>query len=401
MPALPLRLSRDRSGAGSFASGQAVPAGTREPGESPATTTTNRLPLDGIRVLDLSSFLAGPSAAAFLAEHGADVVKVEPPEGDPYRTYSISYLAVNQRKRSIALDLRQEGDRRRFEALAARADVLVENLRPGRLERLGLSAEALAAHNPVLVHCSVSAFGAAGAAADLPGFDPVFQSLSGLAAAQGGDSAPIVTNVAVHDTGTGALSALGVVAALYARFSRHGRGQRVHTSLAHTAAFAQFDAFTTYPGCPDSVTGAVDFPGPHPGRRYYRCLDGWVALACDRLDRIAELHSSLSGGSKAEHEDLVGVLESLTVDVVIAAAGRHGIAACPVLDREGEMWDEFLQANGFGHVVRHHLHGRMAVVRGFTSWSAGTPRAAASSEPGTHTEEVLAELGSEREADGR
>ncbi|WP_189094262.1 CaiB/BaiF CoA-transferase family protein [Nocardia jinanensis] len=405
MPDLPVRLSRDPGAVGSFAGGEATSgrAGTRPPDAAPAreTASPDRLPLHGIRVVDLSSFLAGPSTTAFLAQHGADVVKVEPPAGDPYRTYSISYLAVNQRKRSVALDLRRETDRETFRALAAQADVLVENLRPGRLERLGLSAESLEKANPALVHCSVSAFGSTGDAADLPGFDPVFQCLSGLAVAQGGASAPIVTNVAVHDTGTGALSALGIAAALYARFSGHGLGQRVHTSLAQTATFAQFDQFTEYPGHPDHLTGAVDFPGPHPGRRYHLCRDGWVALACDQRDRVVAMVAALSNSAQRDPAEIGALLEALTVQEAIATAVRHGVPACPVLDREGEMWDEYLRANGFGHVVRHHRHGRMAVVRGFATWSSGIPRESASTEPGDHTAEILAELGREQSAGGQ
>src|SRR5690606_2858866 len=151
------------------------------------------LPLAGIRVLDASTFLAAPFAASLLADFGADVVKVEPAAGDPYRAYPVSFIAVNQRKRGIALDLKKAEGAEVLRTLVRGADVLVENFRPSRLERVGLTPDSLHRENPGLVHCSVTAYGQDGSSADAPGFDPVFQSLSGMAAAQGGDGEPVIS----------------------------------------------------------------------------------------------------------------------------------------------------------------------------------------------------------------
>src|SRR5690606_24916848 len=148
-------------------------------------------PLEGIRVIDAATFLAAPLVASLLADHGAEVIKVEPRDGDPYRAFTLSFISVNQYKRGVVLDLGTDPGRETLLDLVRRADVLVENLRPGRLDKLGVGPEVLRRERPELVQCTVSAYGRAGAYATAPGFDPVFQSLSGMAAAQGGDSQPL------------------------------------------------------------------------------------------------------------------------------------------------------------------------------------------------------------------
>ena len=161
--------------------------------------------------------MAAPFASSLLADFGADVVKVEPAGGDPYRVYSASYTAVNQRKRAAALDLRKPDERGALLRLAADADVLVDNLRADSMTRLGLGDGVLAAAFPRLVRCSVSAYGRTGAFADLPGFDPVMQARSGMMLAQGGADDPVASVAPIHDVGTAALAALGILAALFAR----------------------------------------------------------------------------------------------------------------------------------------------------------------------------------------
>jgi crotonobetainyl-CoA:carnitine CoA-transferase CaiB-like acyl-CoA transferase len=221
-------------------------------------------------------FLAAPLSATVLADFGADVIRVEPPAGDTYRTYPLSFLAVNQRKRGMALDLGDPACGEIVHTLLASTDVLVENLRPPARARLGL-VDTTTRH-PHLVHCSVSAFGDAGRWADLPGFDPILQSMNGMARAQGGDGDPIVGSAGVNDVTTGALSALGILAALYWR-ERTGQGQRVRTSLAVGSAFTQAAEYTTWDGAPEPLRGGELFRGPAAGNRYYECADGWIATA--------------------------------------------------------------------------------------------------------------------------
>ncbi len=201
------------------------------------------LPLQGTRVVDVTSSLAGPSATQILAALGAEVVKVEPPGGDHARAWGppfwagegAMFLASNAGKRSLSVDL---GDPRGQEAvlrLADRADVFVQSLRPGAAERHGLGAEELRARNPRLVYCTIGAFGSRGPLASQPGYDPLLQAASGIMSVTGEDGRPPVrAGVSLIDIGTGVWAALGVVAALYER-ERTGAGRTLDVSLYETA----------------------------------------------------------------------------------------------------------------------------------------------------------------------
>src|SRR5262249_34260729 len=154
--------------------------------------------LAGIRVLDLASFIAGPFCPMLLADLGADVVKVESPDGDPFRMTLFGFVGWNRGKRSLVLDLKRAGGREVFLDLARSADVVVDNFRAGVMERLGIGWETLAALNSRLIHTSITGYGSTGPLASLPGFDPIFQARSGLMLAQGGDE-PVFHMVAFTD----------------------------------------------------------------------------------------------------------------------------------------------------------------------------------------------------------
>jgi formyl-CoA transferase len=196
-------------------------------------------PLEGLRVVDCSAIIAGPVATTFLATYGADVVKVEPLEGDALRGYpstlpglSRYFLGINRGKRSLAVDLKHPDGRALTARLAREADVFVESFRPGVAARLGLDHARLGAENPRLVYCSVSAFGQTGPLAERPGLDPVVQSYGGLAWEQGagGGGPPELVRGSLVDYYTGSVAASGILLALLAR-GRTGRGQRLETSL--------------------------------------------------------------------------------------------------------------------------------------------------------------------------
>ena len=196
-------------------------------------------PLAGVRVVDLSAIIAGPIATAFLATYGADVVKLEPLEGDPLRGYpstlpeqSRYFLGINRGKRSLALDLKHPDGVAIARRLAGDADVFVESFRPRVAARLGLDYPTLRELNTRLVYCSVSAFGQAGPLAERPGLDPVVQCYGGLASEQGvadGD-APVLVRGSLVDYYTGSLAVSGILLALIGR-GRTGAGQRLETSL--------------------------------------------------------------------------------------------------------------------------------------------------------------------------
>jgi crotonobetainyl-CoA:carnitine CoA-transferase CaiB-like acyl-CoA transferase len=196
-------------------------------------------PLDGIRVVDLSRYLSGPTATMLLADMGADVVKVETlPNGDPAResgpfqgAESVYYMASNRNKKSLAVDLRDPRGRDIVHRLVARADVFVQNFKPGTIEKMGFGYGELSVLNPRLVYCSISGFGAVGAGRDLPGFDQSAQAMSGLMSVTGTNhTGPLRVGIAIGDSSAGVFAALGIVVALYERVQT-GRGQLVETSL--------------------------------------------------------------------------------------------------------------------------------------------------------------------------
>jgi crotonobetainyl-CoA:carnitine CoA-transferase CaiB-like acyl-CoA transferase len=204
---------------------------------------TELRPLEGIRVVDVTSSIAGPTSTQLLAALGADVVKVEPVGGDHARAWGppfwdgegAMFLASNAGKRSLALDL---GDERGLEALlrlADRADVLVQSLRPGAAEKRGFGADVVRTRNPRLVYCTIGAFGAAGPLRDQPGYDPLMQAAAGIMSVTGEtDRPPVRVGVSLIDLGTGVWGALGVLAALHER-ERTGEGRTLDVSLYETA----------------------------------------------------------------------------------------------------------------------------------------------------------------------
>ncbi|MFL6175096.1 MAG: CaiB/BaiF CoA transferase family protein [Ornithinibacter sp.] len=200
-------------------------------------------PLSGLLVADFSRILAGPYATMLLADLGAEVVKVESPGGDDTRTWSpplrdgvsTYYLGVNRNKRSVALDLKDDADLAAARELAQRADVLVENFKPGGLARFGLDYRSVAAGNPRIVYASISGFGSGPGGRDLPGYDLMVQAISGLMSLTGSpDGPPYRAGISVFDVMAGLHATIGVLAALNARHET-GRGQHVEVNLLSSA----------------------------------------------------------------------------------------------------------------------------------------------------------------------
>jgi crotonobetainyl-CoA:carnitine CoA-transferase CaiB-like acyl-CoA transferase len=238
--------------------------------------------LEGVRVVDLTNYIAGSLCPMLLADYGADVVKVESLEGDSFRTFGLGFLGWNRGKRSIALDLKQEEGRRILWELAAQADAVVENFRYGAAQRLGADYESLARQNPRLVYCTIAGFGVDGPYAEKPAFDPLLQARSGAMAVQGGsEQPPIFLSVAVTDYSAALLATYGIAAALFER-ERSAQGQRVVTSLTDATIAGQSGSFVFYEGAPAELQGGPDFLGPSAVVRSYQASDGWLFLACRR-----------------------------------------------------------------------------------------------------------------------
>ena len=237
-------------------------------------------PLAGCRVLDLGTIVAGPFAGVLLADLGADVVKVEPPDGDSFREPGFAY---NRGMRSLAVDLRDRAGHRAFAELVRRADVVIDNYRPGVLERLGIDRGSLAQVNPDVITASITGYGEGGPLSADPGFDPILQARSGMMTAQGGDDEPVLHNIPVNDVAAAAFTALGVCFALAHR--RRGRGgQRVTASLAGMAAFMQGGELLRREGRPPAPDGGRDHAGRGPLDRYYPVRDGWVRVQAGAAD---------------------------------------------------------------------------------------------------------------------
>lgn len=206
------------------------------------------LPLDGIKVLDLSHAAAGPCCTVLLADIGADVVKIEPFAGETFRYAGggIMFVNLNRNKRGMALDLRAEEGRQVALKLAAKADILVESFTPGTVDRLGLDYDAISQINPRIIYCSISGFGQNGPYRERPGYDPLAQAMSGMMLATGEpDRPPVRTAASTIDYGAGMFGAYAITVALLHR-QKSGKGQRIDVSLLDTGVFYMSHFITSY-----------------------------------------------------------------------------------------------------------------------------------------------------------
>jgi crotonobetainyl-CoA:carnitine CoA-transferase CaiB-like acyl-CoA transferase len=206
--------------------------------------------LSGVRVVEQGTFITGPCAGMMLADLGADVIKIESPEGDPYRAYqggqySPHFQAYNRNKRALSLDLKQTADRALFDSLVREADVYIQNFRPGTATKLGAGAERLQQLNPKLVYCSISGFGASGPYVDRPSYDSVAQALSGFLSVVVDRDRPRFLGPALADAITGMYAAYGVLGALFER-SRAGRGRIVEVSMLEAMAHFSVEPFAAW-----------------------------------------------------------------------------------------------------------------------------------------------------------
>ncbi|MGH3302084.1 MAG: CoA transferase, partial [Streptosporangiaceae bacterium] len=265
--------------------GAAMPDWPAQPAPGNAAPADAAGPLAGTRVLDAGVVLAGPYAGTLLAELGADVVKVEIPEGDSFRQHGFPYI---RGQRGLAIDLRAEKGRAVFLELARSADVVIDNYRPGVAERLGVTYEQLRPHKPDIISMSVTAFGEIGPLRLDAGFDTILQAMSGIMTAQGGEGEPVMLTLAVNDTAAAALTALGACLALFHR-ARTGAGQRGSVSLAAASALMQCEELIRMKGRPAPIRGGPDFRGPSSADRFYRTSDGWIRVQATSEQSAAAL----------------------------------------------------------------------------------------------------------------
>lgn len=378
------------------------------------------LPLSGYRVLELAHLIAGPLCGLYLADMGADVVKVEQPgEGDASRTTYVPslggetpvFVTFNRNKRSLALDLAKPEGRALFERLVAEADVIIEAYRGGVAERLGIDYDRLAALNPRLIYCSVSAFGPEGPWRAKPGLDMLVQAMGGLMSVTGEpDGGPVLIGTPVVDTLGALMAGQGIVTALLHR-ERTGVGQRLDVSLLNGALLAQAARFSIYLAT-----------GEEPGRngsahpylipfQAFETRDGWIYVAV-WIDRLwnpfceAIARPGLAGDPRFATRDdrlrhraalvdiLAPIFRDATVKEWMARLEAHDVLCAPV-NRYADLPDDpQVRASGMIVEQEHPRAGRFRTLATPIRFSA-TPGTIRTPAPalGEHTEAVLGEAG--------
>jgi crotonobetainyl-CoA:carnitine CoA-transferase CaiB-like acyl-CoA transferase len=375
-----------------------------------------RAPLSGIRVVDLTRFLAGPFCTQLLADYGADIVRIESPRGREFRAPGAQrdayfFLSANRGKRALALDLGKPEGRGALARLIERADVLVENFRPGVLAALGFAPDELLARHPRLIVCSISGFGASGPYAQRPGFDQIAQGMSGLMSVTGtAESGPTRSGVAISDLLAGIFAAHGIQLALLAR-ERSGRGQRVETSLLEATigvlswAAGQFFESGKSPG-----PAGQHHPLSSPYGRF-RARDGYLNIAAAHDAMWEKLARALGRAEWLADPRFAGVMErvrnrdALTReieraladgDVVhwVALINAAGIPAGPVLGLAEVFADPQVLAREMLVSLPHAERGTF-LTTGLPVKLSATPGAIRRAPPlhGEHTAEVLREAG--------
>jgi crotonobetainyl-CoA:carnitine CoA-transferase CaiB-like acyl-CoA transferase len=374
--------------------------------------------LEGIKVLSFTHFLQGPAAVQMLADVGADVIKIEPPTGAFERNWagfdtfvegvSVFFLLANRNQRSISLDLRNEKAKEVVWRLVREADVIIENYRPGVLDRMGFGYEAVKVVNPRLVYCSCTGYGSSGPYLKRPGQDLLLQAMSGMTMLSGeADSPPTPVGSAIVDQHAAVLAAFGVVAALQSR-ERTGKGAMVESNLLNAALDLQIEPFTYYLNKgplwqrTDPPIGSRFHPAPYG---VYRTSDGWIAIS---LTTTAKLAAALDRPELALFSDpkdtmnkrdkinqiVYAAITTRTTASWMEAFDEHDIWYAPVNDYEQVEADPQVKHNDVVMTVEHPQAGRVRLLAHPVRYDGKAPELQRMPpQQGQHTVEVLTELG--------
>ena len=355
-----------------------------------STHSSSHLPLSGVRIMEMTNVIAGPVAGRLLADLGAEMVKFESLDGDISRPAGgAGFISYNTNKLSVSVNTRTDEGKEVARRIAATADAILANMRPGATDRMGLDGETLNELNPGLVQSHVTAYGWDGPYSHRPGVDPIAQAITGLQHAQGGyDSPPVYLGVlAPCDYTGGALGALGTVIALLAR-ERHGIAQRVNTSLLAAGALMCADGFMRYEGTSPRSLPDSDQYGIGPLRRVYETSDGWIAVASD--SPVPGL-AWLSDSEQAER-----VIADMTVSEALDTLRRNDVPCAPIVDNYVNRFfdDPQAESNRMATVLDHPLLGPVKLSGNLVSFDGSTTLPTRPTPLlGQHTSEVLAELG--------
>ncbi len=341
-------------------------------------------PLAGVRVLDLSQIVSGPMAACWLADQGAECIKLESPGGDPVRTVgarkgnmSAIFICVNRGKRGETLDLKNPAHHARFEELVRWADVLIENFRPGTMDKLGFAHARCAELNPRLIWCSITGFGPDGPYANIRAYDPVVQAASGIAATQADPAGnPSLVQSLVCDKVTALTAAQAITAALFHR-ERTGEGQKVEVAMLDAAI-----AFNWPEGMYNHafVEPAEPFPEYGTLTRLWPAKDGLVSMAAiqdSEFEAMCEALGNPESLARPEYQTMAGRFAHLatllpemgrlvaerTRDELMAGFIRAGAVGCRVNSRAELLEDPQVAHNGCVIEVDQGPHGRVRIAR--------------------------------------
>ena len=379
---------------------------------------TQTLPLSGYRIVDLTRVLSGPFCTQLLGDLGADVIKIETPDGDTVRGqgdghngFSWYFAGFNRNKRSIVLDLKSELGQRALTELIKTADVLVENFRPGVMDRLGFGVERLQELRPDLITCAVTGFGADGPYRNRPAFDFIAQAMSGFMSSTGRESdPPLRTGLPISDLVTGMYGALGITAALLRR-DRGGGGEHVDVSLTNSMisllAYLASNYFATERVTPRSGN---DHPIAAP-YGMFETADDPIAVAPNDDVFFGRLMDALGLSEAKANPDFASNhlrvqnrdrLNAMVLAKLAANGANHwvetlnaaGVPCCRVNDVAGVFADPQVQSQEMAMQIQHPKHGEITVL-GFPVKFREAPMQVHRHPPdlGEHTEEILAELG--------
>ncbi|WP_041653376.1 CaiB/BaiF CoA transferase family protein [Achromobacter xylosoxidans] len=377
----------------------------------------DRKMLEGVRVLDFTRVLAGPYCTAMLADLGAEVIKVEPPQGDDQRHMgrmvqgeSTNFILNNRGKKSIRLDLKMDEGRRIARELAARSDVLIENFKPGVADKLGIGYAELSELFPRLVYCSISGFGQNGPNATRPSYDVVAQAMSGLMSLTGeAQGAPTLIGESVGDICAGMFAAWGVVAALYDR-ERGGQGRHVDVAMFDSLLAMQPTALAQYlfgGAAPVRVGNRHPLSSPFGA---YAANDGHLVIAAAN-DKLFQAVADTIGrpelpadprfrtdSERSRHDaELRPLIEAwsmtLSVQEAVAAMTRAGVPAAPIQDTAQAVDSEQAQVRQLTTRAPHPVLGETALVEQPVHFS-GMRRGRLATAPalGQHSAAVLADV---------
>jgi crotonobetainyl-CoA:carnitine CoA-transferase CaiB-like acyl-CoA transferase len=374
------------------------------------------MPFENIRIADFTTMLAGAGICRELSDLGADVIKIEPCDGDPWRMVAGGFMGVNRGKRGIVIDLRQPEACPIAHKLVSTCNMLVENSRPGIMKKLGLDYDTIKKIKPDIIYVSAPAYGSKGPDAEKPGYDPLFQAMSGQMEGQGGvGQTPVFHKIQLSDEMGPLLGAFGASLALFHKL-KTGQGQFVETSLLRSAITLESGTFIKYKGMKRKVLGRPDIKGLCATNRMYQCIDGdWLYLYCANekhwktmcevigMSQLSKDPRFATPAARKRHDKDLSAILSESFMTTFAGAWTlllliKGVPAVRAQNLDSLLKDDFCRNTGV-YVTQQHPQWGPTQLQGIVPEFSETPGDVKRPAPmlGEHTEEVLAEVGYTKE----